>query len=209
MGGNVFKQYPVRRVLCEELPDVLIGLSSMLTSFDRRFTTEYLISALLGSAGKQHSSGDLDFAVDNTVWSKKEYKALAEFLRTKVPTDTKGMNGNQLYTLYPTEHHYFQVDFPYGDLEFLQFSHFSPGLDKSPFKGIWLSTAKCVLAKMKIFYRYEENNEVIARVNFELDLMHGMHVVCKARKKEGLSKVDLDWFETNWLKNHQNVPYGC
>jgi hypothetical protein len=177
------------------------------------FTREYAMNNLMGSAGKQDDSGDLDFAMNNAparfvgeeVLPVFDLKVFAERARTVLPqghVNTKTLKGGQFQTAFPVAGDpakgYVQVDFVAGNPEWLKFSHFSPGKDFSPYKGVLLSTMLGVLAKMRKDFELEDEQGRYARVGLRFDLEKGLYRQWKLRKRDGqgMSVVTADEFET-------------
>lgn len=229
MGGNAFphleKNGHMTRIKREYVePTVRYVVDRMaMPGFDHT----YAFNNLMGSAGKQASSGDLDFAVNNTpakfvgqaelpVFNLRDFNLRArEFLGDRF-VDSKTLKGGQFQTAWPVVTSYdgtnvtfdlhedgqpfrVQVDFIEGDPEWLKFSHWSPGKDNSPWKGVMVSTMLGVLAKLhKEFELRDEHNSRVARVGLHFDLELGLHRKWEYRKRvgNGMSKVDPDYFET-------------
>lgn len=212
MGGNAFPHLSLVRVKREDVfPTVQHVVNTLaLPGFDFK----YACDNLMGSAGKQEDSGDLDFAMndrkarfvgepDLPVFDLRE---VAERCREVLPAGqvtTKGLKGGQFQTAWPVagdvSKGFVQVDFVAGDPEWLKFSHWSPGKDFSPWKGVMVSTMLGVLAKMrKDFEAFDEDGERYTRVGLHYDLELGLHRKWKLRlrKGQGLSEVDADTFET-------------
>ena len=178
------------------------------------FDMAYAMDNMMGSAGKQDDSGDLDFALNNKAaqfFGEPDLpvfnlRAFAERAREVLPpghVQTKTLKGGQFQTAFPVagdpSKGYVQVDFVAGDPEWLKFSHFSPGKDNSPYKGVTMSTMLGVLAKMhKDFEVMDQAGERVARVGLRFDLEKGLYRQWKMRKREGhgMSAVTADEFET-------------
>jgi len=145
MGGNAFKQLDVRRIKRVDIDSTLRYVSQHLSGTGMTF--EYMKENLMGSAGKQADSGDLDVAVDEDKFNKKTLSTIAQATRSHLGDDiyanTKTLKGGQIQTAWPINGNpaegYVQVDFIIGKLEWLKFSHWSPGKDNSPYKGVWIS----------------------------------------------------------------------
>ena len=212
MGGNAFPGLPMVRVRREDVASTVNHVVTVMNV--PGFTLDYAMSNLMGSAGKQDDSGDLDFAM-NTVKAGFvgdaelpvfNLRQVAERARAVLPeghVQTKTLKGGQFQTAFPVAGDpakgYVQVDFVAGDPEWLKFSHFSPGKDFSPYKGVMVSTMLGVLAKMhKDFEVLDEQGERFARVGLRFDLEKGLYRQWKMRKRDGqgMSVVTADEFET-------------
>lgn len=212
MGGNAFPGLHMVRVRREDVASTVSHVVSVMNV--PGFSLEYAMSNLMGSAGKQADSGDLDFAMNDRparfhgeaslpVFKLKDVAARAREVLPAGHVQTKTLKGGQFQTAFPVagdpSKGYVQVDFVAGNPEWLKFSHFSPGKDNSPYKGVMLSTMLGVLAKMrKDFELLDEQGERVARVGLRFDLEKGLYRQWKLRKREGhgMSVVTADEFET-------------
>jgi hypothetical protein len=211
MGGNAFPGLAMVRVLRE---DVASTVQFVVDSLDMPgFTFEYAMGNLMGSAGKQADSGDLDFALndqkarfvgqpDLPVFSLRAFAARAREVLPAGHVNSKGLKGGQFQTAFPVAGDpakgYVQVDFISGNPEWLKFSHFSPGKDVSPYKGVMLSTMLGVLAKMQKSFVTTSRGQYTSRVGLRFDLEKGLYREWKVQKQEGhgMSVVTADEFET-------------
>lgn len=211
MGGNAFPGLPMVRVRREDVASTVDHVVTVMNM--PGFTREYAMDNLMGSAGKQDDSGDLDFALndraarfygepDLPVFSLKAFAARAREVLPQGHVQTKTLKGGQFQTAFPVagdpSKGYVQVDFVAGNPEWLKFSHFSPGKDFSPYKGVMVSTMLGVLAKMRKDFELYEGEERVARVGLRFDLEKGLYRQWKLRKLEnqGMSVVTADEFET-------------
>lgn len=212
MGGNAFPGLAMVRVRREDVASTVDHVVTVMNM--PGFTREYAMDNLMGSAGKQDDSGDLDFAMNNRAprfvgdpeLPVFKLRDVAERARAVLPqghVQTKTLKGGQFQTAFPVAGDptkgYVQVDFVAGVPEWLKFSHFSPGKDFSPFKGVMVSTMLGVLAKMqKDFELLDANGDRVARVGLRFDLEKGLYRQWKLRKLEGqgMSVVTADEFET-------------
>jgi hypothetical protein len=170
MGGNAFPHVQVVRVKREDVfPTVQYVVDTLRLE---GFTYEYATRHLMGSAGKQADSGDLDFAMNNRparfvgeedlpVFKLRDVAARCREVLPEGHVATKTLKGGQFQTAFPVAGDptkgYAQVDFVAGEPKWLMFTHYSPGQDVSPFKGVTISTLFGVLAKMrKDFEMYED-----------------------------------------------------
>lgn len=211
MGGNAFPGLPMVRVRREDVASTVDHVVTVMNM--PGFTREYAMDNLMGSAGKQADSGDLDFALNNKpprfvgepdlpVFSLKAFAERARVVLPQGHVQTKTLKGGQFQTAFPVAGDptkgYVQVDFVAGTPEWLKFSHFSPGKDISPYKGVLLSTMLGVLAKMHKDFEVLDGEDTIARVGLRYDLEKGLYRQWKMRKRDGqgMSVVTADEFET-------------
>jgi hypothetical protein len=177
------------------------------------FTFAYAMDNLMGSAGKQADSGDLDFAMNNKrarfvgetelpVFKLREFAERARLVLPQGHVNTKTLKGGQFQTAFPVAGDptkgYVQVDFVEGNPEWLKFSHYSPGQDFSPYKGVLVSTMLGVLAKMQKDFELFNGDQRVARVGLRFDLEKGLYRQWKLQKRDnqGMSVVSADEFET-------------
>lgn len=218
-GGGAFKNPlvsdKIRRIYRDEIVPTLHFVADTFTSeFGLDF--QYLQSNLMGSTGKQPDSGDIDVALDEDCYDSNTLRSLAEKVRKVLGNDyvvSKGIPGGQLNLAIPIkgnpENGYIQVDFILGNLDWLKFSHHSPGLDVSPYKGVYISTALGVLAKMNKSWELHVGEERVARVGWAFDLERGLFIRTQVqlRPGQGMSNVDADRFETVvWTKFDTKPP---
>lgn len=229
MGGNALPN--VSRIKREFIDPTLKFVGSKLSYLGIDYN--YLKNHLMGSAGKQTDSGDLDIAIDKNKFNRQTLVKIGEFVRKEYGdkfVNSKGLNSGQINTSWPIvgDDKFIQIDFIIGDVDWLKFSHYSPGKDISPYKGVWISTILAVLAKFakdyeliidpisgKIIQRKSdiiwtpEEGDRIARVGLSYDLEKGLHRVWKMQKKQGqhVSKVSPDeWESTVKLPQDQKIP---
>lgn len=215
MGGNAFPSPPLRRIKREEIEPTLEYLVDSLDFSD--LTLEYVLSNLMGSLGKQEDSGDIDIALndrpsnfvgqcDLPVFSLRKLSLRAREVLGDKFVSTKTLKGGQIQTAFPIEGDpskgRVQVDFISGNPDWLKFTHFSPGLDHSPYKGVFISTMLGVLAKIRPSFKLTEIRDgetiTVARVGYHYDLELGLYRRW-SRLKPGakyLSEMDPDVFET-------------
>lgn len=207
MGGNAFKTLNLSRIKREDINATLRHVSDTLD-----IPYEYMVQNLLGSAGKQADSGDLDIALDDTLYSKQSLREIADKVRAISGNGfvhTKTLKGGQIQTVWPILFNNYrdlsglvQVDFILGNAEWLSFTHYSPGLDRSPYKGVFVSQCLGVLAKMKRDWVWPEgayNDEREWEVSWAYNLEKGLRRRWRCRKQldQNLSEVNPDWFETH------------
>jgi transposase-like protein len=211
MGGNAFPGLQMVRVRREDVASTVDHVVQALAMPD--FTLAYAMDNLMGSAGKQDDSGDLDFAMNNKparfvgepelpVFKLREVAERARAVLPQGHVNTKTLKGGQFQTAFPVAGDptkgYVQVDFVAGNPEWLKFSHFSPGKDFSPYKGVLVSTMLGVLAKMRKDFELFSGDLRVARVGLRFDLEKGLSRSWKMQKREGngMSFVSADEFET-------------
>src|SRR5690554_892383 len=176
MGGSAFKNFNIDRIKLEDISDTLDYFVNQVNY--PGFTSEYVMENLLGSAGKQPDSGDLDIAVDSILFPWKDFKrhALLSF-----PEKQRAGNGKrtlQVNFAVPIRGNpslgYCQVDLITGNPEWLKFTHYSPGA-ASKYKGVYMSTLLGVLAKMSVGYIVGEDPlHPMAKVTWAYDLERGL-----------------------------------
>lgn len=228
MGGNAFPNLTVDRV---NRQDIKATMQDVVTRMNfPNLTLEYLENNLLGSAGKQPTSGDLDFAMNDRpavfvgeenlpVFDLRQLAARAREVLPEGHVSTRTLRGGTFNTAWPVAGDFsnglVQVDFMAGEPKWLKFSHYSPGLDRSGFKGVAISTMWGVLAKMrKDFEMFEDGSFNLgpvpnhckpygepmrtARVGLAYDLEKGLRRKWEVslRKGQGPASVDPDVFET-------------
>lgn len=217
MGGNAFPRLDLRRIRRDQLVPTVKFLVDTIAF--PGFTFEYAMDNLMGSAGKQADSGDLDFAMNNKVarfvgepeLPLFNLRTFARRCREVLPQEqvsVKTLNGGQIQTAWPlcgdSTNGYVQCDFLSGDPEWLKFSHWSPGKDNSPWKGVFISTMYGVLAKrlkeFEAFVDNDPNKERLARVGWHFDLEKGLHRKWKMQKRvgQGVAEMGPDALETRF-----------
>lgn len=218
MGGNAFKDPKVNelvtRIKREEIDPTLHFIAGLLKIPNIDY--EYLKSHMMGSTGKQADSGDIDIAVNAEqpyrpfmpklviAFPKSVLNNIAAIVKQKLGDQyvvTSGLPAGQLNTAIPImgkiANGLVQVDFIHGDADWLKFSHFSPGKDVSPYKGVWISTMLGVLAKMKKIWQWpqhdvEKPTDRLARAGWSYDLEQGLKISAKAQKKSGMGMSEMD-----------------
>lgn len=211
MGGRAFPGLSLVRVKREDVfPTVEYVVDTLSLP---GFTLDYALDHLMGSSGKQETSGDLDFAINNQrtrflgqkelpVFKLRDFATRAREVLPQGHVSTKTLKGGQFQTAFPVagdpNKGLVQVDFVEGNAEWLKFSHYSPGLDVSPHKGVMRSTMLGVLAKMKKDFELYDGEDRVARVGLRFDLEKGLYRQWKMRLRDGqgMSVVTADEFET-------------
>ena len=214
MGGNAFQKLEVSRIHKDTLPFFVKMVVETLQL--PNFTYEYAMNAMLGSCGKNETSGDVDFCM-NTKQARfvgeKDYPvfnkySLLEKLKAKLDKSQLNLEtfsmGNVI-TCWEFNQKFYQVDFLFGGLEWMKFSHFSPG-PASQFKGVHLTQLFGVMLKSKKdFERFDPNQitstgEVrrVSRVGLHMGLELGVFRTWETQKKFNNPhvKVTADEFET-------------
>lgn len=209
MGGNAFPSLDLRRIKREDIAPTIDLIAQTLNSFG--ITKEYIMNHLMGSVNKQADSGDIDIALDNSKFSKETLIKISDIIRQKYGNEyvqTKTLPGGQIQTVWVIANDpakgLIQVDFILGNPDWLKFSHHSPGLDRSPYKGVWISTMLGVLAKLQKDYELwdegpqNDPKQQIARVGWSYDLEKGLQRQWRLRKRPGerMGKADPDEWET-------------
>lgn len=201
MGGNAFTKMTVVRMNREDLNNLYKQIVETLDF--PNLTVEYLKNAQLGSTGKNKTTGDVDLCLNDYSnpydeisfdWNKFVLK-----LRKVLPQNQFVKNHLQYNTLWPYQDGFVQVDFLYGNLEYMRFAHWSPGENNSAFKGVYWTTAMGVWAKLHNLWSYEDE-KVYAKISYNLDLNHGLAVRYRVLNKEHNSKKNYSrhWFETKF-----------
>lgn len=174
MGGNAFEG--MRRINKGEVAGTLRAISVAVHPVPLKVS--YLEKHLLGSAGKNPTSGDLDINMDERKFSLPE---LEEALVRSIGADNvKARPGNnQIFTKFPImgdpEQGFVQVDFMFGDVDWQRFSYWSPRVtgqsqsfyydsDASAYKGLFRTELIKALVAFNSDWVLEENGEMVARV---------------------------------------------
>ena len=211
MGGNAFPNVETIRIKCEDvLPTVKYVVDALQIE---HFTYDYATSNMMGSAGKQADSGDIDFALNNyqsrligepdlPVFQLRDFAARAREILPEGHVHTKTMRGGQIQTAFPIcgdpSRGWVQVDFISGKPEWLLFSHFSPGAFVSPYKGVMISTMLGVLAKMRKDFEVLVGVQRVARIGLRYDLEKGVYRSWQYTRRpgHGMTTGSADEFET-------------
>jgi len=212
MGGRAFEN--LTRIKREDIPPTLAFLAPELgVSYD------YLLNNMMGSCGKQADSGDIDVAIDAETFSEQQFYDFAKNAQVQFGAKNVTVSGKRVFTKselitnaqfnmavpVPNTNDIVQVDFIYGNAEWLKFSHWSAG-DASDWKGVFISQAYGVLAKMTVLYRYPQDavvdkdnkgDERLGEVAYRYNLEKGLVVQCRLRRRGGFVPVDADDFETH------------
>jgi hypothetical protein len=153
----------------------------------------------LGSTGKKDLSGDVDIAVSSSDWT---YDSLVSFLMERYGSDNVKINPsiNQVYTrvLVPGSG-WHQVDYMLGEVELLEFTHWSPFPGTSRYSGSHRTELIKAVAKalsdwtMVLESDHEYNpGEMVGRLGYTLNhdkgLVHGGRFAPKRKDGKGYVK---------------------
>jgi hypothetical protein len=210
MGGNAFPRLNICRISRNDIHATLSYMTNTLQY--PGLTLDYAINNLMGSALKQADSGDLDIAINTVPQRPFDHVSYPTFnlnlfllqcyrLIGEKQINSKTRNGGQIQTAWPIKGNadlgFVQIDFISGDSQWLKFTHWSPGSDISPWKGVLISTMLGVLAKQKLDYNLVVNDVQIAKVGLFYDIEQGL---CRrwflVDTNQRLIQVDPDYFET-------------
>lgn len=213
MGGNAFPHVDLVRIKREDVPATTRFVAETLDFTD--FTYDYAMGALMGSSGKKATSGDLDYCmntykaqfvgeVNRPVFNKHKFLDRVREVLPKEHVNSQTFKMGNLMTAWPINgdptNGHIQVDFVFGKFDILQWTHYSPAEGESEFKGVFLSQAFGVLAKMNKEWDSSdpETDERVARVGLHLSLELGLFRSWQVRKRPGMgaSKCSPDEFET-------------
>ena len=214
MGGNAFKRLDLVRVKREDLSATVQHVVNTLNLTG--FTYDYAMSSLMGSSGKKKTSGDIDFCMntcaarfvgelDLPVFDKYDVLARIKEVLPANHVNTQTLKMGNLMTVWNIAGDHskglVQVDFVFGKRDLLLFTHFSPG-DESEFKGVFLSQAFGVLAKMQKDWETRDpiTHERTGRVGLHLSLELGLFRKWESRRRPGMgcSKTTANEFETRF-----------
>jgi hypothetical protein len=223
MGGNAFPHLLISRIRRESIAETLKYVTDKLNY--PRLTYHYALNNLMGSALKQPDSGDLDIALNNVKRRPFDdidvsYFDLRLFLfhcEKAIGRDyvhSKTFNSGQIQTAWPIKGDkdlgFVQIDFVSGDPCWLKFSHWSPGSDISPWKGVLISTMLGVLAKHKLDFQLIKEDKQIAKVGLIYDIEKGLQrrwFLC-LRNQLRPTQVDPDYFESRITTCERYIRLG-
>jgi hypothetical protein len=177
MGGKAFEGV-TRRILRQEIEHTLFWLEKKWPDYTLNKTSE-LREAMLGSAGKNPDSGDIDLNLEITRYDQaKVASQLIAFLGEDHVKPRPG--NNQIFTAVPIDGNpdngYVQIDFMFGNFEWQEFSYFSPALtlasipwyrqpqDTSNYKGLYRTEMIKAIVAFNSDWVLEDDGKVIARV---------------------------------------------
>lgn len=179
MGGNAFSN--VKPINKEHIDSTVKAIAQAF-----ELPEDYVV---LGSAGKKPVSGDLDIAVSIT-----DHEAQRQlYLKAKQiinDHDVRKFGGNISFPWQVAETGEFvQVDFIFGDPEWLSFYYHSPSTKESKFKGTHRNVAISALATMT------EREELSTDVNPDGNCVDAIR--WKWSAKTGLTKVHRTYKKRN------------
>lgn len=178
MGGKAFEGI-TRRIDRDDIPSTLAWLTHNWK--DSEIQGGNYMDHLLGSAGKNATSGDIDLNMRIELYDQD--KVAEQLTQLLGPDHVRPRPGNnQIFTAVPINgdpaNGYVQVDFMFGDYEWQQFSYFSARHDPSlrnhyywkqeptvsVLKGLYRTELIKALVAFNSDWVLEENGEMIARV---------------------------------------------
>ena len=209
MGGKAFEGVTRRITKAEIVPTLAWLEDSWLGHYNNKQPN--LHECLLGSAGKNETSGDLDLNLDiNSFDQSAVAKDLIELLGEDHVKARPG--NNQIFAVVPIcglpSNGYVQVDFMFGDTKWQAFSYYSPAYDPdstvmfgryglhgrkhaSSFKGLYRTEMLKALCAFNSDWVLEDNGKVIARVG--PTFFHDRGVVWRYRyrpmRKDGTARI--------------------
>jgi len=145
MSGNVFKDNNGNSIttrIKKENVDVTIQYLENLTGI------ENLHKNKLGSTGLYKTSGDIDLAVDHHIPKKLLYNLLC-LLSNPNSVKISGINVHYLSHIINQEGEYVQVDFMFGEPNWLKFAYAGSPREGSLFKGRHRAILLASIAKAK------------------------------------------------------------
>lgn len=157
---------------------------------------ETLMDGLLGSAGKQEISGDIDLAIDDKLENIVEIlkRNRANFKVNKglncvhILVEIKGPDRRVMIPNYTGK---VQVDLFFGEVEWLKFSHFSAG-SKSKYKGaIRTILLSSIISATTDFADFDAHGNLIAKVGPIFNLSEGIKTQYRIApmKKRGVGYI--------------------
>ena len=179
MGGKAFEGVTQRIQKMDIEPTVKWLMNRWEDSY---LQPEPFMDRLLGSAGKNEDSGDIDLNLRIELYDQaKVAKDLEQILGTDHVKARPG--NNQIFTAVPIRgdaaNGFVQVDFMFGDFEWQKFSYFSTQHDpnmplnryywrqdssKSLLKGLYRTELIKAMVAFNSDWVLEENGEMVARV---------------------------------------------
>jgi hypothetical protein len=179
MGGKAFEGI-TQRIAKEDIPKTLDWLTRNWK--DSSIQGGKYMNHLLGSAGKNPTSGDIDLNMRIELYDQEKVaQQLSALLGSQYVKARPG--NNQIFTAVPIngdpKNGYVQVDFMFGNYEWQKFSYFSPEYDpeytdgfyywgqtskKSCLKGLYRTELIKALVAFNSDWVLEENGEMVARV---------------------------------------------
>jgi hypothetical protein len=179
MGGKAFEGI-TQRISKEKIQPTLTWLTRNWSG--SKIQGGDYMHHLLGSAGKNTDSGDIDLNMNASLYNQEEVaRALSELLGADHVKARPG--NNQIFTAVPIgglpSNGYVQVDFMFGDYEWQKFSYFSAAYDEEPplrryywshdgtksiLKGLYRTELIKALVAYNSDWVLEEDGQMIARV---------------------------------------------
>jgi len=182
-------------------------------------TREYAARCLMGSTGKKETSGDIDFCLNThearfvgeeilPIFDKHDVLRRIREVLPQEQVNTKTLKMGNLMMAWPIAGNptngYVQVDFVFGKMDLLQFTHYSPSEEESEFKGVFLMQGFGIIAKMKKYFEKRDpiTDERMGRVGLHLSLELGLFCSWESRRRVGMgcSKTTADEFETRFAE---------
>lgn len=170
MSGNAFGI--LDNVKKEELPVICKALEDKLGL--------PVFNNLLGSTGKKPISGDIDVAVDQSSINLDEFVT-----RLESSFDEVKRHGGQNSWSVIFEHgaNRYQVDFMYGDLDWLKFYFYSPSEGESKFKGAHRNLAIVGLIQSKLLESSSECDDYGTPVDITRYILSPSRGLCRVNRK--------------------------
>jgi len=204
MGGFGFPNLNIQRIKREQIEPTVENMVNVLQF--RGLTLDYCMSHLLGSVGRQESSGDIDIALDRDLFYRQNLLEIRERIIAAYGSDHISHladHDDLMMSAFPIiggeSDAQVQIDFIFGKTDWLRFSHYSPGKDLSIYKGVVSQTVLMLAAKMNKEFVLEDEQGVYADVGLMIDIRRGMFRLWRLReiKNQLPGKVDADYWETN------------
>ena len=205
MGGAAFKD-KVRRIRREEIDPTLRWLASKLD-----LSYDYLSTNMLGSAGKNETSGDIDLNMEQTSFDIRVI--LGKLVALLGPDYVKDWTHvNQIFSCVPIlgthRDGYVQVDFMFGDREWQEFSYHSPG-EGSSYKGLFRTELVKAAVAFNSDWTLMDGDEMVARVG--PTFFHDRGLVWRYRHRairrdgKGRVKALTELTEEDFLKQYPDT----
>lgn len=200
MGGKAFAG-TTQRILTQDIPETLDWLTKNWAG--SKIQGGDFNEHLLGSAGKNDDSGDLDLNLRIELYDQAEVAAqLTELLGEDAVMARPG--NNQIFTAVPIKgdasNGMVQVDFMFGDYRWQHFSYHSPARHDyvrwgnntaSGFKGLYRTEFLKALTTFNSSWVLKEGDEIIARTG--PTFFHDKGVVWRHRyrpmRQDGTARV--------------------
>ena len=170
MSGNAFGL--LDSVKKEELPFICKSLEELLG-----IPVE---TNLLGSTGKKDVSGDIDVAVDETIISVEDFIVKLE---SNFPEVRRHGGQNSWSVPYTIGEKTYQVDFMYGNIEWLKFYFYSGSPSETNFKGAHRNLAIVGLIQDKLQERSEELDSNGIPIEVTRYILSPVRGLCRVNRK--------------------------